>query len=552
MTGAENNERPRSLERAGFVLLAALLLAPIVAQGLWLPLEHVFGAAGSAGQVTVAALVIAAIVALSGQLGRGRALPLGLGAAVAGLAAAGLSLGLAGLLSLLAVAAASAGLAAGMAPRLPTALDGLARRHPRLTALYIAVALLGIVSTARVSVFIGDPSQEQMQAIPGEPFLLRHSCLTAYVGASALARQGVENLYDDAWWAGAEGLPPLPEGAVNPYSPFHPDNFSYPPTFLMVVAPLVPFDGDFLAQRALWFGLNGLLFAIALWGVARWIDDERAHRVLLLAPLFLASVPILVTLQIGNFHLATLAISALGMVALDQGRAAKGGMLLATAIVSKISPGVLGIVLLVRRRFRMALATAISGALLFAAALVWFGADPLVSFVTYALPRLGSGAAFPHIAAEGGIRNNYSPFGIPFALQALGVEVGDPWAVGRALGRVFTVVVVLLAIAAGLGQRSRREQAMAWLSLLTVAGLQSPFSAGYVTIGTLWATILLAVEVRRAWQVVGLALLWVLMLALPPDMPMQIRVTQCLLGLVATLGFSSWLILRRPRPTGEP
>jgi len=136
--------------------------------------------------------------------------------------------------------------------------------------------------TARLSVFIGDPTAVGYQTLPGEPFTEVHSCLTAYVRASGLARQGVDNLYADVWWWGSHGLPPLPEGVENPYRPFNLDNLSYPPTFLLLLWPLAALDGDFLAQRALWFGFNGLFGAFGLWAVARWIGGPAAHRALLL------------------------------------------------------------------------------------------------------------------------------------------------------------------------------------------------------------------------------------------------------------------------------
>ena len=63
-----------------------------------------------------------------------------------------LSLGLPGLLTLLSVAAAVALLSQRLPPRLPLALDGLARRHKVLAALYVVVALLVLVFAAWIGV----------------------------------------------------------------------------------------------------------------------------------------------------------------------------------------------------------------------------------------------------------------------------------------------------------------------------------------------------------------------------------------------------------------
>jgi hypothetical protein len=58
-----NEEWTHSVERSAFGALVAVLLAPVVAQGLWRPMVHVFGPAGDAGSVTSAAVAIAVAVA---------------------------------------------------------------------------------------------------------------------------------------------------------------------------------------------------------------------------------------------------------------------------------------------------------------------------------------------------------------------------------------------------------------------------------------------------------------------------------------------------------
>jgi hypothetical protein len=553
MNEATSEHWAKRLEHRGFGALVALLLSPVLAQGLWRPLVHVFGPAGGAEKVTLAALLIAVIVivARQGRLGRAPWLPLVLGAVAAALTSVGLSLGLPGLLTLLAVAAANAWLARWLPPRLPAALDGLAGRHPRLTALYACFALLSVVSIARLSIFIGDPARVDLQALPGEKFVETHSCLSAYVRASALVRRGVDNVYDDRWWAGSNGLSPLPAGAVNPYRPFSLDNFSYPPPFLLLVSPLAPLEGDFHAQRALWFGLNGLWLAFGLWLVARWIDGPGAHRVLLLAPLFFGSMPVLVTLQIGNFHIAAVLLSVLAMVAFDRDRPAAGGLLLALAILSKVSPGVLGVVLLAQRRFRAAAFAAGFGGLLLALSLLCFGRSPLTSFVRHALPRLSSGAAFPFMDTESGILTNLSPFGIPFKLRFLGLDVGDPFRLAPSIAHVYTVGLVALAVVAARRGGDRRSQAVTWMSLLVLAAMQSPFSPAYATIGLLWATTLLAVDVRRAREGIALALLWVLVLVVPPGLSPALRVVLSMMQTALILGVSAWLIVRVPPGLGR-
>lgn len=551
MNHAQPDAPTRSLERHAFVALVAFLLAPVLAHGLWRPLVHIFGPSGDAATITVAALAISGVLVVANYFAPARSplLAFALAAFAAVGASLGLSLGLPGLLTLLIVAVSVALLLQRLPARLPAALDGLAKRHRLLTALYVLLALSTVASTARQSIFMGDATQLDHQVVPGIDFLETHSCLTAYVRADTLSREGVKNLYDTQWWHGSEGLPPLPAGVVNPYHPFALDYYAYPPPFLLGLLPLAAFAGDFAAQRALWFGLNGLLLAAGLWIVARWIGGPNTHRVLLLAPIFFGSIPVLVTLQVGNFQIAVVMLAVLAMVAFDRERPALGGALLAFAILAKISPGVLGIVLLAQRRWRAVAWTAGFGLLYFALSLLLIGTDPTISFLTYTLPRISSGETFAFLDDRPfSILTNMAPFGLPFKLQLMGLDIGDPWVLGRRLGNVYTVVLVILAVIAVRRPGDRRSQALTWMSLLVLASLQSPFAPGYTAIGLLWATNLLAVEVHRFRGGLGLALLWLALTLPPPGTNISVYIAHSMMQASLTMGAAIWLIVR---PTGS-
>lgn len=534
----------RSFERSAYGTLMVCLLAPVVAHGVWRPLVHVFGAAGDAGTITVAALAIGVSVVLVRGLRPPRAplLSAGLGVLLALGLSLGLSLGLAGVVTLLSVAGAAAAVGQWLLPRLPSALDGLTRRHKALTALYGAAALFSVVSVARVSVFMGDPTRVDQQAVPGETFLETHSCLTAYVHADALSRGAVDNLYDPTWWQDAQGHPAV----VDSYRPFILDYYAYPPPFLLAAAPLGPLEGDFPAQRALWFGLNGLLLAAGLWIVARWIDGPNTHRILLLAPIFFASLPVLVTLQVGNFQVAVVMLAVLAMVAFRGGREPAGGALLAFSIFSKLSPGVLGIVLLVQRRWRAAAWSAGFGVVFLALSTLVLGARPLESFITFMLPRLSSGEAFAFLDDEHfSVLTNMSPFGLPFKFQLLGLDVGDPWVLGRRFSRVYSLLlVVLAAVAARRGAGSRRAEVMTWMSLLVLAALQSPFAPGYTLIALLWALTLLATEVTSWRGGAALVLLWLGLAVLVPWPSLFMFAAHSILQSTLAVVVPIWLIFR--------
>lgn len=540
-----------SLERTAFGALAASLLAPVIAQGLWRPLGHVLGWTGDARAITVVALAIGLVVVIVQRLRPERALlpSLGGGGLVAVGASLGLSLGLAGLLALCGVVVAMAFLVRWISPRLPSSLDGLARRHKVLTALYVAMALASLISVGRVSVFMGDASRVDMQVMPGEKFLETHSCLSAYVRADTLSRRRVDNLYAPQWWSGSHGFAPRPAGDVDPYRPFVLDYYAYPPPFLLIMAPLAPLDGDFMAQRALWFGLNGFVLAVGLWIVARWLDGVGAHRTLLLTPIFFASLPVLATLQVGNFQVAVVVASVLAMVAFERSRGATGGALLAFTILSKLSPGVLGVVLVAQRRWRAVAWTAGFGVLFLALSLATLGANPTRAFVTYMLGRLSSGEAFAFLDdATFSILTNMSPFGLPFKLRLMGLEVGDPWAVARLLGRGYTVALIVLAVVATRRRREgRRDQALVWMSLLVLGALQSPFAPAYALIALLWAITLLAAEVHTVRGGVALVLLWIGLTVLPPWPSQGLYAAHSALQSALAIAVPVWLIVRAPR-----
>lgn len=549
MNPTRNDDQPRHLERTAFGALCTFLLAPVIAQGVWRPLIHFLGPSGDSAAITAAALVICGAVIVSGKLPKrhGLLLSLATGGLLSLLATLGFSLGLPGLLTLLIVAAAIGLLYPRLSARLPVTLDGLAKRHKVLFALYALLALAAVVKTAQLGIFIGDATRVDQQVMPGEKFVETHSCLTAYVHADSLSRKRVDNLYAEHHWLGSQGLPPVPAGVENPYRPFLLDYYAYPPPFLLAMTPIALFSGDFAAQRALWFGKNALLFAVGLWIVARWLDGPGAHRVLLLAPILFGSLSVLITLQIGNFQCAVVMISVLAMVAFDRDRPALGGALLAFAILSKISPGILGIVLLAQRRFRSALWTAAFGVLFLALSLLTIGPNPMVSFLTYTLSRLSSGAVFTFMDdTPFNILTNMGPFGLAFKFKLAGLDVGDPWVLGRRIARIYSVLLILVAVLGARRTEDRRTQAIVWMSLLVLAALQSPFAPGYVVIGFLWAITLLAVDVQRIRGGVSLVLLWILITLIPPIPNLQLFAVFGVLQSAILLGVPIGLIVIGP------
>lgn len=384
---------------------------------------------------------------------------------------------------------------------LPTDLDGRAKAYKITTALFIVSALLAVTQTARLSIFMGDEQQAQFSTFPSIPFLVNHACLTAYVQALKMARAGEENLYDALHWpdetkiteARSTGL-----ATSGDYVPFFLDTYMYPPQFLLLPAVVLGMSDNFMVQRALWFGFCGLWLAAGFWITAMWVGEKGKRHPLLLIPFLWGSLVILTTLQIGNAHHVVMVMAILGMIAFERQKPVLGGALLAFAVVAKISPLFLAIILLVQRRWRDAAWTIAFGLLFTLLTLVVFGLDPIKSFLLYELPRLSSGEAMRWFTSlNTNIIINTGPFSIPYKLSLLGVHFKDTWAVARVVNSLYTLSLLGLVVAVALQKKTRVQSLCFWLGVLTLSGLQSPFSPSYVLMPVVWLLTVLTMEVTN-------------------------------------------------------
>lgn len=415
-----------------------------------------------------------------------------------------------------------------------------------LAGLWLLTALLAVVQSNRTSIFITDSSEVAYSFMPGVEFLVRHSCLTAYVHGASLARDGYENIYD------FHSAPP--SMTTVDFSPFERDTYGYPPPFLLLPRLFLTLTTDYALIRALWY-VFGVLAMVGGWAIAvGWLDDPYRRQMLKLFPLFWISMPVQFNLQVGNFQLATVFIVILSMIAIDRRRVAAGGLLLAFTTLSKFSPGLLALALLIGRNLRAAAWTIVFGILLSLAVLPVFGVEPWDAFFSYHLPRIQSGEALGFLddtAME--IATNFSVFGIAFKFQQLGFDVG--WDLARTLSNAYSMILIALAIVVGrrLGSGSRGHELRVWLALLTLGALRSPFAPPLVFVGFLWVLVLLSAELRSKWQIGAFVVIWILSNV---HVPIESVVPSMLLSLsVQSLLFAVlvWSALRRaPSSVTDP
>jgi len=404
---------------------------------------------------------------------------------------------------------------------------------PRVKRL---AALIALLLTARLAVFMVDATRAQYTLAPWSKFHRVHCCFTSYVAGAVLARARVANIYDVALYDGRVGLLEL-------------DNYEYPPPFLLLPAIAVALTKNFFLMRAVWFFLEAALFALALHAVVRF---ARASPTL--SALVWISPPTLICLQIGNFHVLAIAVAMLAMIAIARDHEILGAALLAFITACKIYSGILIVYLIVQRRWRAVKWIAAFGLLLVALSWLVFGSAPLVEFVRYQIPRISNAEAFPWVEHSEGVLSvnitatNFSYYGLVTKLRMFGLPGMGP-ATARSLGWIATAGIVLAAVLLGRAQRDHNgpmAAASGWLVLINLASLRSPFCPSeYATIGTLWLLALMGTGLERRLRTMsGFALLWMMVALACAWPPGKVRLVLASIGHLALLGANVWMIVR--------
>ena len=390
-------------------------------------------------------------------------------------------------------------------------------------------------------------------ALPGDPFYRSHSCLTAYWRAAGLAREGEMNLYDSALYENRS------------LDGFDVDAYIYPPAFLLWPAGAAVLSNDFKTIRTAWFVVELGLFLWAYGSVAAWIGGRSGGRCLLWLPVVATGLPVLLGMQMGNFHLAALALAMMAMLAVEEGRHGWAGFWMAVAAGAKLFPAILLIVLAGRRKPTPILWTIGWLALLTTITVIVFGTAPLGAFLEFQLPRLVDSERESWEAPGLFGTVNSSILGLGLKIRAIGVPLGPLGSAAAAF--ICAIVLLTAALAAGLsekdaqaapdgerrdGEQARLGSAQSWLAFLALASMGAPFLPdAYGGAVALWLLTLVAANARRqqlVWTTFAFVLLWPVLpsrIAVPGFEPIRLAFTLAAqLVLLALAGSIAWRAAR--------
>ena len=480
-------------------------------------------------------------------MAEGVALRFGSTAAIAGVGGAALVGGLA--------IGGPGGWLAGVLAWLVAAAAHLGVRHMRrampplplptwTTALWAAGLLVTLLQVFRLGALLADPAATWGSLNPDDPRVIHHSCLTSYVHGDTLATLEMDP-YDPRYDNPDPRVQvPLPATAAE-MAPFRLDIFGYTPAFLVVVRPLIGLAPDFATLRALFSALSALLWAWTLWRLGRHLGGRAQRRLLWLAPLVWGTAPMYLSLQFSNSSIALASVCALAWLGMRGKRSGlAGGALIAFATLTRYTPALLAVIVILRRRWWAMLGGVLGTLVLVGASLVVYGPSPWHHFAHTLLPSMASGDVMRFLDVdELQIAVNVAPFSLPFKLTGLGIGSAG-WEEARAIGKAYQVLLVVLTLTMVRARRTERRDLLAWCTLAAMGAIASNFAGPHVQVSTALVLLLLAAEVRTASSVIALAMAWVLLLTMPWPISGPAMLWQGVLQTVVLVGFFTWLVLR--------
>jgi len=370
--------------------------------------------------------------------------------------------------------------------RPPVAIDAAACSRGLKIASALATAL-ALIQIGRISVYMISAAQPGWSVIPGSDWEVRHSCLSAYYVAS---KADARRIYDESLYTDSKSDPTAVR-KPGMLGPFRIDVYEYPPPFLTLPRLLGLAAPDFMRLRPLWFGLTSAAILLSMIAVLRLLSPPAATRALLLLPLVWAAIPTQSMLQKGNVQGLVIALAVLAMARFERRRWVSGGALLAFATLSKLFPALLAIALLVQRKWRALAWTCVAGVALLLISVVDLGLPSYSAFLEH-LPGLLGGESFPALRNPKAMAINTSIPGIVFKLKVFGIA-GMTFAVSKAVGWIYTVVAIWAVVVLARRALQQDEKPVAWITMLLIATLRSPFlPQAYASFTPLWLLTLLA------------------------------------------------------------
>ena len=451
-------------------------------------------------------------------------------------------------LSLLIGLALAASVAALTASPLADLLRAL-RAAPALLALTAILAVAAVAQIAKISVYMADPSRTDC-SFSTEPWRVQHSCMTAYAEAIRFARAGDTNIYDVSLYE------PRFVG------PLKVDSYHYPPVFLLLPAAVHALRADLFGMRAIWFVLQCVALAAAIFGLARWVGGRPGACAAAGGVFALATPQIVYSLQQGNVQSTAIPLAAIAFVLILRGRFAAGAPLLAYTAAAKIFPAALVLYLLGARRWRALAWVAGSGVLLVALTVAVVGTRPLRDFVQYEIPRISNGDAFPQAERADTTKVNLSVYGLTTRTRQLGATFLDRRR-GLAIASGYGLLIIALAVLAGWKQRldladplQRLRLVQLSIGLLALASFRSPFVGFYGFVAPVWLMSLLAAESQQSSAIIvswiGIAVFGIGHLLVPapgtPSTPLALAGSGLLFAIALAVSVAAVLRAMRTSP----
>jgi len=385
-----------------------------------------------------------------------------------------------------------------LADDLTADLTTLARRSTWLTLVWCLLITAGLAQTMRQSLYVAKPERGWWLTTK-QPLWAEHACMTAYVYAADLNRQGEPNVYAAEHYP---GMNPAAEVHTTVANLVPEDPYVYPPQFLMLPRLAIAMSGDYQAIRAVWYSVQALLMVGVTLALAHWFGGATGILALALTPLLWFSVPSLYNLHYGQIHVTSFLLAMAAFMAFERRRNLPGGALLALAILCKGYGAIVLIPLLLWRRWRALVWTGVWGVGLTLLAAAVLGTEPFEAFFSYNLPRLRTGAAFAFEEAWPDFKavllaGNVSIFSFVRKLGELGLS-GMTDTLARVLHGLFTLMVVGASLLSG-RVKDANGRALCWLALLNLASITSPGAWGdYVSFGSFW--LLLFLVIGNSWR----------------------------------------------------